>query len=169
MMGETNTSSNIREKRIDLFFRVGIFLKGLFSLTEVTAGILAFFIPASSVTTIIINLAQGELSEDPGDFIASHIIPFAQQISIASGVFIAFYLLSRGLIKLFLVFALLKNQLWAYPSSLVVLSLFVLYQLDQIIHTFSPLLIVLTLFDFVVMWLIWAEYKIVEEHLKAQR
>jgi uncharacterized membrane protein len=150
-----------QEKRIREYFRISIFLKGVMSLIEVIGGILAFFVPVSSVTNFIVHLAQGELIEEPGDFIATHLIAIAQQFSVASGTFIAIYLLSRGLIKLFLVVALLKNQLWAYPSSLVVLGLFVVYQLYQIVTTFSILLVALTIFDLIVMWFIWREYEVV--------
>ena len=150
-----------QENRIRLYFRVSVFLKGTFSLVEVIAGTLAFFIPVSSITNVVIAIAQGELIEDPSDFVATHLLAFAQQFSITSGTFIAIYLLSRGLIKLVLVGALLKNQLWAYPSSLIVLGLFVLYQLYQIMMTHSLPLILLTLFDLIVMWFVWREYEVV--------
>ena len=155
-----------QETRITEYFRIGILLKGLISSVEIVAGVLALFVPLSRVTNFVIALAQGELAEEPGDFIATHSIQLAQQFSIASSTFIAIYLLSRGAIKLFLVFALLKNKLWAYPASLVVLGLFVLYQLYQIALTLSALLIALTIFDLVVMWFIWREYEVVRSHVK---
>ena len=149
-----------QEKNIRLYFRISVILKGLGSLSEVVAGLLAFLISPALVSTLIIRLAQGELTEDPHDFIAAHLVSLAQQFSFQSGTFIAVYLLSRGLIKLGLIIALLKNKLWAYPSSLGVLGLFVLYQLYQIAGTFSLPLIALTLFDCIVMWFIWREYQV---------
>jgi uncharacterized membrane protein len=153
-----------QEKRITEYFRISVFLKGALSLIEVIGGILAIFVPVSSVTDLVVRLAQGELIEEPGDFVATHLLALAQQYAVASGTFIAIYLLSRGLIKLGLVVALLKNQLWAYPSSLAVLGLFVVYQLYQIAMTFSVLLVVLTVFDLIVMWFIWREYEVVRLH-----
>lgn len=153
-----------QEKRIGAYFRISVFLKGLFSSLEIVGGVLAFFVPVSYVTNIIVHLAQGEVIEDPGDYISTHLIQLAHQLSITGGTFIAVYLLSRGLIKFALVVALLKNNLWAYPISLVVLGLFVLYQLYQITTSFSIFLIVLTIFDLVVMWFIWREYEVVRFH-----
>ena len=101
--------------------------------------------------------------EDPSDFIAIHLLQIAQQFSLTSSTFIAVYLLSRGVIKLALVVALLKNQLWAYPASLAVLGLFVIYQIYQTAITFSPFIIALTIFDLVVMWFIWREYEVLRE------
>lgn len=154
-----------QEKNITLYFRISIFLKGAFSLLEVIGGVLAFVVPVSAVTDLVVRFAEGELAEDPGDLIATHLVTFAHQFSFASGTFIGVYLLSRGLVKLGLVVALLKNQLWAYPSSLAVLGLFVLYQIYQIAVAFSLFLVGLTLFDFVVMWLIWREYQVVRLHV----
>ncbi|BCG83133.1 hypothetical protein MesoLj113b_66750 [Mesorhizobium sp. 113-3-3] len=48
----------------------------------------------------------------------------ASNFSVSTQHFYAFYLLSHGIVKLALVVALLKNKLWAYPSSLIVLGLF---------------------------------------------
>jgi uncharacterized membrane protein len=82
--------------------------------------------------------------------------------------FVALYLISRGLIKAFLIGALLKNKLWAYPWSLVVLALFVVYQLYQILTAHSLIVIAITLFDLVVMYFIYREWRIVKEHGGAQ-
>lgn len=157
------------ELRIRRYFQISIVVKGAISLVEVIAGILAFFIPVTFLTDIVIRFADGELDENPSDIIAGHLSQFAHNFAFASSTFIAIYLLSRGLIKLGLIAALLKNQLWAYPSSLVVLGLFVLYQLYQIIMTHSILLILLTLFDLVVMYFIWKEYQIVREQMKTHQ
>ncbi|MDB5238607.1 MAG: hypothetical protein JWM46_877 [Candidatus Kaiserbacteria bacterium] len=154
-----------QESRIRMYFRISIFLKGVVSLLEIIGGVLALFIPVSAVTAYMVRLAEGELSEDGYDFIATHLIQLAHSLSVTGGLFIGIYLLSRGLIKLVLVVALLKNQLWAYPSSLAVLGLFVLYQAYEILHTHSVFLIALTLFDLLVMWFIWREYEVLRSHV----
>jgi uncharacterized membrane protein len=153
-----------QEERIGEYFRISVFIKGAVSLIEIIAGVLAFFVPVSSLTDLVVRLAQGELAEEPGDFIATHLVALAHQFSFASGVFIGVYLLSRGVVKFALVVALLKNKLWAYPTSLVVLGLFVLYQIYQIVIAFSALLVFLTILDLIVMWFIWREYEVVRFH-----
>lgn len=155
--------NSAKEEKIRLYFRISLFLKGAFSALEIVSGLLVFFIPVAAVTTMVTEFAQAELLEDPNDFVATHAMSLAHEFSLVGGTFIALYLLSRGLIKLVLIVALLKNQLWAYPSSLVVLGLFVAYQFYQIAISFSIFLIVLTIFDLIVMWFIWQEYKIIKE------
>lgn len=153
-----------QSERIRLFFRVSVFFKGITSLFEVIAGILVLVVPVSWVTDIVMRLAQQELLEDPRDFIATHALTLVQYFAIANVTYIAFYLLSRGIIKLLLVIALLKNQLWAYPASLVVLGCFMVYQMYRITLGLSPLLIALTAFDIVVMWFILREYQVLRSY-----
>ena len=154
-----------QEREIYWFFRWSVFLKGVFSLFEVNGGVLVLAVPGFLLGTVI-SLSQDELLEEPGDFIATHALQFAQHFSVAATIIIGVYLLSRGLIKLGLVVALLKNKLWAYPASLLVLGLFVVYQTYEIIIGHSLLILALTLFDLVVLYLIWKEYAIVRQHLR---
>lgn len=157
------------ESRIRLYFRVSVLLKGAISAAEVMGGIVVLFVPVSYFANLVIQYAQGELLENQNDFIAIHLAQIAHQFLIASSLFIAVYLLSRGLIKLGLIIALLRNQLWAYPSSLIVLGLFVAYQIYQIIVSQSVLIIALTIFDLIVIWAIWEEYKVMRSHVAALR
>lgn len=154
----------LRERRaIRLYFDVSVILKGLVSFLEVVAGVVALFVPVSVLTDFLLNLAGGELVEQPGDLLAQTVVHAAQQLSLTSGTFIAVYLLSRGLIKLLLVVALLRNQLWAYPVSLVVLGAFVAYQAYQFGIGHSLFIVLLTIFDLIVMYFIWREWRILKE------
>jgi len=64
------------------------------------------------------------------------------------------------LVKLFLVVFLLRGKLWAYLAALWFLGAFVPYQVYRIVLTHSVGLIALTVFDLVVMVLIWHEYHV---------
>ena len=139
-------------------------IKGIFSFGEVIVGVLAFFIPLSLVSDLITKLTLGELTEEPTDWVANHLVTLGHQIANIGGVFVAVYLLSRGLVKLLLIIALLKNQLWAYPSSLIVIGVFIGYQIYQLSISLSPVIIFLTIFDLIVMWSIWEEYKVLKLH-----
>jgi uncharacterized membrane protein len=69
------------------------------------------------------------------------------------------YLLSHGVVKIVLVGALLRNQLWAYPWMIVFLLAFIGYQLYRITLAPSIGLVGLTVFDAAVTWLTWREYQ----------
>jgi len=74
----------------------------------------------------------------------------------------AIYLLSHGVIKMFAVIALLRKKLWGYPLSIAVFGGFIVYQIYRFTVTGGIGLIVLTIFDLVVIWLIWLEYRVVK-------
>jgi uncharacterized membrane protein len=71
----------------------------------------------------------------------------------------AIYLLAHGLVKVILVAALLKNQLWAYPWTIGFLGVFIVYQLYRLSLKPSVGLTALTIFDAVIVWLTWREYR----------
>jgi uncharacterized membrane protein len=71
----------------------------------------------------------------------------------------AVYLLAHGLVKVILVAALLKNQLWAYPWMIGFLGVFIVYQLYRLSFQPSVGLTALTIFDTVIAWLTYREYR----------
>ncbi|WP_230978794.1 DUF2127 domain-containing protein [Ollibium composti] len=145
-------------------------LKGLHALLECAGGIAIGLIGTDTVSKVVETLTQEELIEDPKDFLAPHLLAWAQGFSVETKHFYAFYLLSYGLVKLFLVAGLLRNRLWAFPASLVVMGLFIVYQFYRFSYTHGWGLIVLSVFDIVVIWLIWHEYRVVRhlDPLKAR-
>lgn len=158
----------MNEHRIHQMFEIGILLKGAHALIECIGGLVLAFVSTSAITSLVNALTQGELIEDPNDFVATHLLSLAQNFTVSTQHFYAFYLLSHGLIKVFLVIGLLRNRLWAYPVSLVVLGLFIVYQLYRFSYTHGFGLIVLTVFDVMVMGLIWHEYRLVHRHLASR-
>ena len=155
----------MNERRIHEIFEISILLKGAHALIECAGGLILTFASTSAITNLANLLTQEELIEDPNDFVATHLLSLAQGLTISTQHFYAVYLISHGVVKLFLVIGLLRNKLWAYPASLVVLGLFIVYQLYRFSYTHGFGLIVLTVFDIVVMGLIWHEYRLVRRHL----
>ena len=145
-----------REKDIHRLFILSVALKGCIAALQLILGLLLLF--TDSVTGFILRLTESELFEDPNDFFATHIQSLLAPTHSAQ-IFGALYLLSHGAVKVFLVAGLLRNKFWAYPASIAVLGLFILYQVLRWLQTHSIALVVLTLFDCLVIWLIWHEYR----------
>jgi uncharacterized membrane protein len=158
----------MNERRVHQIFEISVLLKGAHALIECIGGLVFAFISTSAIASLVNSLTQEELIEDPNDFVAAHLLNLAQSFTVSTQRFYAFYLLSHGLVKVFLVIGLLRNKLWAYPVSLVVLGLFIVYQLYRFSYTHGFGLIVLTIFDVVVMGLIWHEYRLVRRHLASR-
>lgn len=155
----------MQERRIHQIFAVSVALKGLHALIEVIGGVALYLTSTETIIGWINHLSQGELTEDPHDWIASHVVRFGQGFSVGEHHFYAFYLLSHGLIKGVLVLGLLREKLWAYPASIAIFSLFILYQLYRYSFTHDPGLIFLSIFDAFVIVLAIHEYRLLRRHL----
>jgi uncharacterized membrane protein len=154
-----------QERRIHQVFEISILLKGAHALIECVSGIMLAFVSTSTIVGLINRVTQDELVHNPHDFVALHLLGWAQTFSVQAQHFYAFYLASHGVAKLILVAGLLREKRWAYPASLAVLGLFIAYQLYRYSYTHSVGLIVLTVFDVIVIALIWHEYRLVRRHL----
>ena len=155
----------MNERRIHQIFQVSVLLKGAHALIECVGGIALALISTSTIADFVNRLTQEELIEDPKDFVATHLLGWAQSFSVHAKAFYAFYLISHGAVKILLVVGLLGNKLWSYPASLIVLGLFIVYQLYRFSYTHGAGLIVLTVFDIFLMGLIWHEYQLLRRHL----
>ena len=148
----------------DKAFRISLYLKGLDGLLECLGGILLLLVNPDQIDRFARWLTQGELSQDPHDFIANHILKTAHSLTGASLVFGAVYLLAHGVVKLVLVVEVLRDHLWAYIGLISVTALFVIYQVYRLTDKFSISLTLLTLFDLLIIYLTQKEYRRQIEH-----
>jgi uncharacterized membrane protein len=151
----------MNEQRIRQIFKIGILWKAAHALIECAGGILLAAISTQTVVGLVKALTQSELIHDPNDLVANRILDLAQQLSVGTQHFYALYLLSHGAVKVILMIGLLRDRPWAYPASLAALGLFVVYQLYRYSYTRSLGLVLITVFDLVLMALIWHEYRVV--------
>jgi uncharacterized membrane protein len=150
----------------DKVFEGGIIIKGIDGALELIGGLLVLFISPASLHDFIAFATQRELVEDPHDVIANLLIHATASYSNNGRTFLVVYLWVHAAIKLIAVIGILKNQLWAYPFSLITLGLLVLYQLYTIFFVHATAgMILLTIFDIFILWLIWREYSKVKMRL----
>jgi uncharacterized membrane protein len=147
------------DKRLHEVFELSLVLKTLFALSELISGIGVYLIPPGWLMDAARWMSGHELIEDPNDVIARHLLDFAAGFSIGTQQFWAIYLVGHAVVKLAVVAGLMLRIQWAYPASIWVLFGFIAYQIERFVHTQSPMMVFLTLFDLVVIWLIWHEYK----------
>jgi uncharacterized membrane protein len=144
---------------LDRAFEIGIIGKGLNGAAELIGGILLLFSTPDKIHQLVAALTLGELSEDPHDFVATHLLHTASGLTGKALLFGAIYLLAHGIVKVVLVTALLLNKLWAYPWMIIVLILFIGYQLYRIALHPTVGMVALTIFDLVIVVLTWREYR----------
>jgi uncharacterized membrane protein len=107
-----------------------------------------------------VAITQKELTADPNDKVALFLFHSTAHLSAGGRMFAIVYLWIHAMVKLIAVVGLLRNQKWAYPFSLITLGLLMLYQVYLIVWVRPSVgLILLTVVDMGILWLIWREYK----------
>lgn len=160
-----------------LLFVTSLFLKGLFALAETISGIITYLISFLDgpfnhfalqhfLFTALQAIIREELTEDPRDFIANYFLQLAQNLSLSALHFAGLYLLTHGIIKLWLVIGLLRKKLWYYPAAMTIFGFFILYQLYRYSFTHSLFLLLITGIDLIVIGLTWHEYQYLREKLQ---
>lgn len=150
----------LRQRRWrEILFLVSVWVKGLDGLLELLGGAALLNLSPAFILGVVRLLTQDEIAEDPRDLVANALLRAASRLSLAGEHFMALYLLIHGVVKIALVSALLKRFLIAYPLSMVVFAGFVAYQLYRYTFTRGLGILALTALDFVVIALIYLEYR----------
>lgn len=147
-------------KGLDRAFFVSLILKGLDGVLELVGGVALLLITPAQITAIVHALTRQELREDPHDLIANWLINYTGTLGVSATVFGAIYLLVHGIVKVFLVVAVLRDKLWAYPWLIGFLIVFIIFQGYELILHVSWGLSLLTAFDIFIVILTVREYRL---------
>jgi uncharacterized membrane protein len=145
--------------RFDTVFRVSIILKGIDALIEIIGGVILLFVTSKDITHFTAWLTRSTLASNPHNAVATYLNHSAGHLAADSTLIGAIYLLSHGVIKLFIIINVLRDKYWAYPVLIVVLLGFCVYQVVDIINNHSLAVTLLTVFDVFVIILTWLEWQ----------
>lgn len=145
---------------LDRTFRISLILKGLDGVLELVGGLLLLLVTPAQIGDLARFLTQHELAQDPRDFVANSLLHLTSNLSGSASLFGAIYLLLHGAVKVVLVWAVLKEKLWAYPWMIAFLLVFIAYQAYRISVAFSWGMVLLTAFDIFIVWITWREYRL---------
>jgi len=149
--------------KIHVAFEIGVILKGINGLLELFGGFVLLVMPSGTLQALVTRLTANEISEDAHDFIATHLRDAAHHVSAGDQLFAAIYLLAHGVIKGLLVYGLVRDELWAFPTGIAVFGAFAVYQTYRYTHAPSGCLLALTVLDVAVILLTLAEWRRVRE------
>ena len=149
----------LKEKYWHEIFEASILLKALNGVWETISGFALLYINKSTIGNGIIFLTRKELTEDPNDkfiyFLNSQLNHFSSNTKELA----AIYILTHGIVNLFLAYNLYKENLWAYKASLFFVAIFLSYLIYRLIISHSPLLFGVIIFDILFAVVTWHEYK----------
>lgn len=160
-----NESSSNKELWIYRIFRFSLWSKGIFAALEIASALSLWLIPGAWWTRLAIFITRSELAEDPHSLIAHSILRFAEKLSIEPQLFAIIYLVAHGLIKLVLVWVLLKERYNIYPWLMGVIALFICYQMVEFFLHNSLFMLALSLFDSFILYLVWREWRLHKSHV----
>ena len=152
---------NTNAEKISFWHKVfewALALKGFNGAWETISGILFLFVSKNYFRHMFLFLTRWELLEDPHDKLATFLSSSMTLFSNAK-VFAGVYILTHGILNIFLVIQLARNRHWAYLVTIGVSVLFLIYQVFRIINRHSYGLIIISVVDIFFMWLTWREYK----------
>ncbi len=141
-------------------FEAGIALKGINSVWETLGGLFLLTRLHSWLAYIFVFFSRHQLVGNRNDFIFRVVSSQIHRLDVVSvRTFVGVYLLFHGVMNAFLAYNLYRNRLWAYPVMIAFISVFLVYQVYRLAHTFSLTLLVVTTFDIAFIVLTWHEYK----------
>ena len=164
-----NEATAKRPTFLDRTFTVTLILKGIDGVLELIGGFLLLFVSGHTLADWVRQLTQHELSEDPHDLVAGTLMHWTHGLSNSASLFGAIYLLLHGAIKVVLVWAVLKDQLWAYPWMIAFLLAFIVYQSYRMLVHFTWGMLLLTVFDILIVALTVHEYGVQRERKREGR
>ena len=129
-------------------------------MLELVGGVLLLIVTPSQISALVRFLTQHELSEDPHDLVANALVQLTSSLDVTTSLFGAIYLLLHGVVKVVLVWSVLRDRFWAYPWMIAFIAVFICYQAHELVVAFSWGLLLLTAFDVFIVVLTWGEYRI---------
>ncbi|MBN9735384.1 MULTISPECIES: DUF2127 domain-containing protein [unclassified Pseudonocardia] len=141
-------------------FRIALVVKGVDGAAELLAAVALLLVSGDWLHHVVARILARDLVGPLDGTLARHLVAGTDAFAGGDRTFAVVYLALHGAIKLALVGALLRKWLPAYPPAIVVLSLFVVYELVHAWHTGSLLLPFLAALDVAIIVLVLREYRL---------
>ena len=142
-------------------FEATIFLKGVEGVLEIISGaILTYAVKTQSLMQIILKITQHERLQDPGDFLANKLVELTKNL-IPKAELEMWYLLTHGVIKIFLATMLMRGKIWAYPVGIYIFSTLSILLLVEFFRSGSMIYLVLATLEILVVIFTVIDYRMV--------
>lgn len=148
---------NAKSKIISRIFEIGVSVKAVFGFFELLGGVLLVFSKERIIDNFILDMARQEIAEDANDIVANFLVNFANSLYFDTRIFAVAYLLFHGVVNLYIAMALIKGRSKVYIEAIMLLGIFLIFQIYKFLHNLSWGLAVLIVFDIAFIYVIWLE------------
>lgn len=148
----------------NLIYDTGIIIKGIDGLIELVTGVLLLISPG--LVHMVLMAVAGRAATAHNHlyhFIGDYVARLDKELAASGLVFLIIFLITHGVVKLVLVYCLLKKIVKVYPAALVILGLFLIYQLYVFIQTPTVGMGLFCVLDAAIVILVWREYKMLKK------
>ena len=147
-------------RRTEQLFKVALLIKGIDGAAELVGAVALLLISGDLVNRLIADVLARDLLGRPDGSLARHFVSGTAEFASGDRTFAIVYLALHGVVKLLLVAALLRKWVPMYPVAVVVLGLFVIYEVYRAVTTGSVLLPFLAALDVAIIVLVIREYRL---------
>ena len=154
-------------KWFETIYKIGVGIKGFDGLVELLVGIVLIFSPHTPHRLLqhAANAAQAH-NGSVFHWIAHMVIKLDADLTGQTLFFVILFLIAHGVIKLVLVYCLLREYYRAYPYALVILFMLLIIQVIPLFKDpLSAGLWLFTILDVIIIYLVWGEYLDLREKL----
>jgi uncharacterized membrane protein len=143
----------------DRLFKLAMAVKGIDGAAELIGAITLLLVSGGTIQTLVTDVVSRDLLGPPDGSLARHFVSGTAEFASGNRTFAVVYLGLHGIVKLLLVVALLRKIRPMYPVAVVVLGLFVVYEIYRATQTGSLLLPFLAALDVAIIVLVIREYR----------
>jgi uncharacterized membrane protein len=147
-----------------LLFTYSMWWRIVYGVVRVAVGLFLFRVIDMPFSELLYRMTGNEGAEDQTDIIFQFLQTILEKHPFTVTHFVAIYVLFWGVVDIVCSVSLLKRKLWAFPVSMGIIVLFIIYEIYRFSHTHSLLLLWIIIVDIFIVWLIWREYLIARRH-----
>ncbi len=139
-------------------FILGLALKAINAVFELIIGGLLLVVPLETIralTQSVVDWARSFLHESWD----VHLAKVLDSVTLETVIFVAWYFVSHGVLKAFVIACLVARKLWAYPLGIVVFVGFGIYQTWEYFHGGAVFYLILDVLDAALIALTVMEWK----------
>lgn len=147
------------EKTSSKLFSISMWWRIVYGVMRIFFGLALLKVIGAPLIEIITSIMEHELMSKSPDIIYTFISSLLTEHNFSVTYFLSFYFIFWGSVDIFLSYHLLKDNLWAFPISMVLICLFIIYSLFRFTFTHSLILLGVVVLDIIILFLINQEYK----------
>jgi len=157
-----NLDSKKESWAFEIFFKLTMLWRIVYGTIKLIFGFYLIQKLPGDITNLVYKLFSSELLEDPRDIFIYITNSQLEKLSEGTIFFIAMYLFFWGFIDVFISYYLLKKKIWAYPTAIILITLFTIYELLRFLKTNSLILFLFIIIDIFIIYIINKKYKILK-------